>query len=343
MKNNVNFIFKDINKKEWTDFLSHQDCSNFLQSWEWGDLHKKLGYRVLRKAIFRGGSLCGVAIGIIKNAKRGKYFEVGGGPIIDWNDNEMVDNTLNYLKTYAKINECVFMRLRPQLLENEKNEYLFRSHNFRFAPMHLYAEHTTIVDLNKSPDVILKNMRRQTRYEVKKSIKDKIIVEYNDDDKSIKEFCEVQRDTAQRQNFVPSSELFISTLVKEFDGKARIYKSFTQDGKLLSLGLVIFCYKEADYFEAASTDISRHYPGAYALQWRIINDAIIEKDLRYNLWGIAYNHNPKHRYAKVTTFKHGFGGEDVAYLHAQDFVVNKVKYILTLIVETLRKKVRGLY
>ncbi len=37
--------------------------------------------------------------------------------------------------------------------------------------MHLHAEHTVILDLSKSEDELLKDMRRQTRYEVRRSIK----------------------------------------------------------------------------------------------------------------------------------------------------------------------------
>lgn len=342
MKNSITFFFRDIDKEQWNNFLLTQHDSNFLQSWEWGELHKKLGYKIIRKAIYNSNAICGLVVGVIKNAKRGKYLEIGGGPAIDWTNKKLVESTISYLKTFSKQNKCVFMRVRPQLLDNDYNRIKFSDLGFRLAPMHLYAEHTSILDLKKDPNDILSSMRRQTRYEIKKSIKENILVKRYDDDESVQEFCAIQRDTAKRQNFIPSSENFINELVKEFKGKIYIYKSFTSDKKLLSLGLVIFCNGEADYFEAASTDISRHYPGAYALQWKIINDAIAAKCDRYNLWGIAYNHNPKHRYAKVTTFKHGFGGSDIAYLHAQDFVINKVKYMVTLSVETFRKKVRGL-
>jgi lipid II:glycine glycyltransferase (peptidoglycan interpeptide bridge formation enzyme) len=99
---------------------------------------------------------------------------------------------------------------------------------------------------------------------------------------------------------------------------------------------------EAVYHEAASTEESRKLPGAYALQWRVIRDA---KDLgfkRYNLFGIAPPNTPNHRYAGVTTFKTGFGGEQIAYLPAHDLIIRPFRYKFVRVVEDIRKKRRHL-
>ena len=63
---------------------------------------------------------------------------------------------------------------------------------------------------------------------------------------------------------------------------------------------------------------------------------------RFNLWGIAPPGQPGHRYAKVTTFKTGFGGEVVEYVPAHDLVISRVGYLKDLVVEKARKKRRHL-
>ena len=63
---------------------------------------------------------------------------------------------------------------------------------------------------------------------------------------------------------------------------------------------------------------------------------------RYNLFGIAPPNSPHHRYAGVTTFKTGFGGEQVAYLPAHDLVIKPLHYKLVHILEEARKKRRHL-
>ena len=63
---------------------------------------------------------------------------------------------------------------------------------------------------------------------------------------------------------------------------------------------------------------------------------------RFNLWGIAPAGQPNHRYAGVTTFKTGFGGEVIEYVPAHDLVLSKIGYFKDYVVESVRKKKRHL-
>jgi lipid II:glycine glycyltransferase (peptidoglycan interpeptide bridge formation enzyme) len=207
--------------------------------------------------------------------------------------------------------------------------------------MHLHAEHTVMIDVRLSEEDLLKDMRRQTRYEVRRADKLGIQVTYDTSKHAFNEFYNMQLETAKRQNFIPSTREFIMAQHDAFAGAARIYTA-SLDGKPLAKALVIMQAPEAIYHEAASTEESRKLPGAYALQWRVIRDA---KDLgfkRYNLFGIAPPNTPNHRYAGVTTFKTGFGGEQLAYLPAHDLVVRPFRYKFVRIVEDIRKKRRHL-
>jgi hypothetical protein len=42
----------------------------------------------------------------------------------------------------------------------------------------------------------------------------------------------------------------------------------------------------------------------------------------------------------VSVFKRGFGGEDVAYLHSQDLVIDNFRYLINYFVEVARKRLR---
>ena len=63
---------------------------------------------------------------------------------------------------------------------------------------------------------------------------------------------------------------------------------------------------------------------------------------RFNLWGIAPADQPNHRYAGVTTFKKGVGGDVVEYVPAHDLVISHVRYLKNYVVEAARKKKRNL-
>lgn len=327
-------------KKTWTKILEAHPEANFLQSPEWAEVNQKIDHKVIVKT-FENKDL---ALAIVKNARRGRYLEVPGGPLLDWANPEEAKKIFDYLRQVARENHCVFIRFRPQLENSKENLALMSSLGAQPAPFHLHAEHTVLIDLTQSEDDLLKNMRRQTRYEVRRSAKLGLTVTRDNSKEAFEEFWRVQTETAKRQKFIPPSLKDLLAYREAFGDKIWIYQAVAEDGLLglVALGLIIECNGEADYFEAASTDLNRKLPGAYALQWQVIKDLKKQGIKRYNLWGIAPKDQPNHRYAGVTTFKTGFGGRQVEYLPAHDIVIDPLRYFLTYLIETIRKKRRHL-
>lgn len=312
--------------------------ANFLQSPEYGKMNELLGDKVVTSDF--GG--VGHALMIVRNAKRGRYLEIPCGPLTDWSSKKSVNAVFDEIKKVGKAEKCVFVRIRPQLENSEKNLKLLSDLGLKKSPMHLAAEHTVMLDLKKSEDELLADMRRQTRYEVRRAERFGITVEKSDSEEIFKEFHKIQVATAKRQGFVPPN---LKTLLAEkeaFKGNIVIYVAKTEDKKPIAYGMVIKGGKEGDYYEAASTDLNRKLPGAYALLWQAMRDLKAEGYERFNLWGIAPPNQPNHRYAGVTTFKTGFGGEVIEYVPAHDLVLSKVGYLKDYVVEAIRKKKRHL-
>lgn len=322
----------------WDDTVKTYAPANFLQSPAWQKTNELIGDEV---KVFEF-DYAGRALTIVKNAKRGRYLEIPCGPLIDWDKPKLVHQALAEIRDFAKKRHCVFVRLRPQLLKTPENLNLLKSLGLKPSPMHLAAEHTVIIDLRPSEEELLTNMRRQTRYEVRRAAKAGIIVEKSTAEAAFREFHNIQLETAKRQKFIPPD---LKTLLAEheaFQNNALIYTAKTKDGQPIAYGLILISGHEADYYEAASTDLNRKLPGAYALLWQAMKDLKAQGLLRFNLWGIAPPNQPHHRYAGVTTFKTGFGGEIVEYVPAHDLVLNQPRYLANFVFETLRKKRRHL-
>lgn len=320
---------------------SHPEA-NFLQTSTWGKVYEKDGKKVFYFGLYDDKKLIGSSVVILKPAKRGRYLEIPGGPLLDWDGD--IKTLRFFLKEIAKIaarEKCVFVRMRPNIPDTEQYRKLVERLNLVKSPMHLHAEHTVMLDITKSEDELLTEMRRQTRYEVRRAEKLGIKVTYDDSEKAFNDFYDLQLQTAERQGFIPSTRHLILAQHEVFGEKARIYTA-TLNGKVLAKGEILLQAPEAIYHEAASTLDGRKLPGAYALQWQVIKDAKALGLKRYNLFGIAPPNSPHHRYAGVTTFKTGFGGEQVAYLSAHDLVIKKFRYRFVHLLETIRKKKRHL-
>lgn len=323
---------------DWKKATQKYPEANFLQSPEYAKMNEILGYKTITENF--GGA--GYALMIVRNAKRGRYLEIPCGPLADWQDRQAIKDIFAKVREIAKKEKCVFVRVRPQLLNNGENSKILAELGLKKAPMHLAAEHTVMIDLTKSEDDLLANMRRQTRYEVRRAAKQGIIVEKSNSEEIFKEFRKVQAETAKRQGFIPPN---LKTLLAEkeaFGENIAIYVAKTAEGEAIAYGMIIKNSKEGDYYEAASTPLNRKLPGAYALLWQVMKDLKTEGYERFNLWGIAPAGQPNHRYAGVTTFKTGFGGEVAEYVPAHDLVIAKARYLADFTFETLRKRRRHL-
>ena len=320
----------------WQEIVKKYPEANFLQSPSYAKMNEALGSKTITED-FDGS---GHALMIVRDAKRGRYLEIPCGPLINWQDKTLIKKVFQKITKIADQEKCVFVRLRPQLSATKENLKLLENLGLKKSPMHLAAEHTVMIDLQKTEDELLANMRRQTRYEVRRATKQNIKVEKSNSEEIFKEFHKVQVATAKRQGFIPPD---LKTLLAERENlDSVIYIAKTSEGQPIAYGLIIKDGKEGDYYEAASTDLNRKIPGAYALLWQAIKDLKKEGYERFNLWGIAPAGQPNHRYAGVTTFKTGFGGEIIEYVPAHDLIISKVKYLKNLAVETLRKKKRHL-
>lgn len=314
----------------------HQESRNFLQSEAWGEVNQSIGHKVLQENV-EGNEI----LMIIKNAKRGRYLEVPGGPAIDWSDAALVKKVIQRIKEIATENQCVFARVRPQLPNSPELRQAFKKAGLKLAPMQISADNTIYVDLTKSEDELLADMRRQTRYEVRRADKIGIIVKQENTENDYKKFFKAQSETAKRQNFIPPSLEMLLAEKKAFNKNISLYVAYYED-KPVAYALVLWHGTEGDYFEAASTDLNRKYPGAYAIIWQAMRD-LKKKGLKIlNLCGIAPKDQPNHRYASITTFKTGFGGKAIEYVPAHDLIINKIKYLPDYVIEAARRKKRHL-
>ncbi len=328
-------------KQEWEDFLTQNLEANFLQSWYWGEFHELLGKKIFRVGFYDDHKLVGVMLSIIEPARRGKYLTVPAGPIIDWGNRALVNSAFSEMKSIAQKHTCVFVRIRPQLLEDESSKLMFKENGFRNAQMHLHAELTSRLSITKSSEELLAQMRKTTRYEIRKAEKLGVEISISKDEKDVKQFYNYQLETAKRQKFVPFSyEFFLEQFKIFFEADKALLYTATIENKILAQAFIIFYGNEAVYHYGIGTEEGRKYPGAYLIQWEAIKEAKRRGMQFYNFWGVASEADKHHRFYTISIFKRGFGGEDTQYLHARDLVIHKPKYLINFGIEKLRKIIR---
>ena len=326
----------------WEKFILSNSPKTFLQSWTWGETNEKEGAKIFRLGFKKDNKLVGACLVIKENAKRGPHLIVPAGPILNWSDSSLVSYFISTLKDLAKKEIVWFVRMRPELLDTLENRELFKKLGLIYAPMHLHAENTWVLDITPDEEVLLANMRKSTRYLIKKSLIQNLNLDITNDVKSAEVLFKLQKETIKRHDFVGFPESLFKAEIESFTKDRSVSVFICEMGKIpLACAIIIFYGDCAYYHFSASTMKYPKIQSSYFLQWEIIKEAKKRGMKYYNFWGIAPEKSHNHRFAGVTLFKTGFGGERVNWLHAHDLPISPF-YWLTYIFETARRIFRRL-
>lgn len=336
-------IIDASSKAKWDHFVTGHPEANFLQSWDFYEFHKSRGNDIVRRvATDDKGKILAAYAGVVEPAKRGRHLAIAGGPILDWDNRELVHALFADMRAQGQNHHCVFVRVRPQLELSPESLRLFeRELGLKKAPMYLSVEYAGVLDLTKSEDEIMKGMRQRLRRALRKAAKNDIAVETSTDPADIHQFYQIQLQTARRHDFFAFSEDFLTKQFAAFapHGEAVLYTAKYND-EVLAQNFMIFYGNEASYHYGVSSELGTKLSGAPLLHLTAMRDARKRGIQRYNLWGIVAEDDTQHRFYGVSVFKRGFGVDELKYLPAHDLVLQPVKYLKTKLIETARRKLR---
>jgi lipid II:glycine glycyltransferase (peptidoglycan interpeptide bridge formation enzyme) len=309
-------------KTIWEEFVSKQPMAPFLQSWAWGDFQQSIGHKVLRLGWEKGERLVAVALLSLDHSKLGNIAYVPYGPILDWRDTQLVEKVLQDLREKAVGVGADFLRVDPRVEPSIELVEFLKSIGFLKASHFVQPEHDLIVDLAKSDDDLLGDMRKTTRYLVRKAANIGIEVSWFSDPKELPVFLSLFDKTTKRQKFVGQSKDYLE---KQFTilasaGIMQLAIAWYQ-GKPRSGAMIVFYADNAAYVHGASVENS-DIPASYLLQWSALRKSREIGCAHYSFWGIASNEDSKDPLYGVSMFKRGFGGRKVSYIGAWDFPIS---------------------
>lgn len=343
------FETKEINtKKTWDEFLenhANKDASatSFIQSWNWSEFLQKQGQKIYRLGFFKDDKLIGLALGTKVCARRGKYLHFRHGPVIDWSDSSLSEFVLNELKKYAKIEKVWFVRISPLI----KDKKIIQNHVRAFhSQMHgVDAEETWVLELKKSEEELLQQMRKNTRYSIRKAEKEGVEIIKTKDSKYLEEFWQIFQDTVKRHKWNAYTYDYIKDEFEIFakDDQNMLFLAKYQ-GKYIAAAIFNFYLNQSVYHHSGSLSEFQKIPASYLIQWEAIKEAKRRGLKKHNFWGVPLDQNSEldksHPWSGLGLFKVGFGGHAEEWIHAQDIPVSPL-YWLTHFYEKLERKKKG--
>ena len=328
-------------QRQWDEFVTSHEESNFLQSWAWGEFHFSRGKKVVRRVAMDGDKIAAAYVGQVETAKRGRFLAIAGGPILDWANQKLVKAVFNDIAEQGTANSCVFVRIRPQLEESPESKKLFKELGLKSAPMYLSVEYAGVLDLQKTEEEILVGASQRLRRALRKADKNNIAISVSTDPKAVHEFYQIQVETAKRHGFVSFSEDFLTKQFAAFAAQdaVKLYTAKYED-QILAQNFMIFYGSEASYHYGVSTELGTKLSGAPLLHMQAMRDAREQGITRYNFWGITAEDDMSHRFYGVSQFKRGFGVDELKYLHAHDLILKPALYKVNYLIESARRQTR---
>lgn len=254
--------------------------------------------------------------------------------VIWWpNSNFWLELLEQELIKLAKEEKVVFTQIED-LVENDYK--LFK----KWVYKKFIEKCTAVIDLSKSTEDILAQMKQKGRYNIKLAEKHEVKVnkvEYNSMNLDL--FYNLLVETKTRDNFFINSRDYFDKLLG-YLYKNNIWGLYfaTKDNELISAWIFCFYWKVAYYYYWASTtdNNKRKYMAAYLLQWSLIKEA---KTNWYKIFDFLWINCPgcnSKKLAWVTDFKQKLTPEYRIWPDAHIFINNKFKFYLIVILRTIK-------
>jgi len=324
---------------------------HFLQSKYWKESKRNLGNEIFEvgEYFFHITTLpFGIKIGYMPRPDLNK---------IDW-------KLLNYT---AKKAGCVFVTIDPINEKPVNNIPLAKDgipSNFQIEPgTPIHLQENIVLDLTKSDEQLLADMKSKHRYNLKLAQKKGVTVGISDSNDALEEFLELYQKTATRQNYHGRNEKYLRTvwetlkkLSAENNPTATIATAYFEGKPLASWFL--FLHEDTIYYPyGGSSEENKNIMAPFSLVWEIIQWGKVHGFNKFDTWGIKQSSQTKQvttktdqesanvsdesanepQYDGFSRFKVGFGGEHIVYEDAVDLVINSLMYRLL----KLAKKFRG--
>jgi len=253
---------------------------DFLQSKIWREFQASVGRKVF--------NIEDVSIIEHKLPLVGKYFYIPRGPEIHETCN--IKHITSELIKLAKEEKSGWIRVEP----NDKTlEFIRKNSEYKIVKaLHdMQPRETLVMDISKSEEELLSEMKQKTRYNLnlakKKNIKIfSVSSEQGTVNKYVDEFVRLVKITSERDGIKAHEEKYYRKMVEHIPAEnLKIYLA-QYDGKIIAANIIIFFQDVAIYLHGASDNEFRNVMAPYLLQWQQIQDAKKESCKKYDFGGI---------------------------------------------------------
>jgi peptidoglycan pentaglycine glycine transferase (the first glycine) len=339
----------EINRKKWNDLISTLPGRHVLQTWEWGDSKKAIGWEPVQKVwhdadgkvvaaaqiLARSISVSGVKIPM-------RIMYIPRGPLLkDWYDPQLRTQVLADLRSLGKQHKAIFIKIDPEVesgrgvpgkeqqIDNPQTDTLvteLAAAGWIASTEQVQFKNTMSIDLRSSPEELLARMKQKTRYNIRLATRKGVTVRPGNSS-DLGQLYRMYAETSIRDGFTIRNENYYLTLWHKFVEAQMADPLIAEvDGEPVAAVVIFHFAERAWYMFGMSREVHREKMPNYLLQWEAILKAKDVGCVEYDLWGAPDDFVESNELWGVYRFKEGLGGEVVRYIGAWDLPLNNLFY-----------------
>ena len=202
----------------------------------------------------------------------------------------------------------------------------------------LFTPYTFLIDLRKSEEELLAQMKPKTRYNLRLAQKHGVQVVEDSTDAGFNEYLKLLKETTKRQGFYAHGESYQQKMWAHMRqaGIARLIKAVWQGQTLVTW--ILFNYKGRLFYPyGASSREHKELMASNLVMWEAMRLGKQWGSHTFDLWGaLPPNPDPKDPWIGFHNFKEGYGGVHARFAGTFDLVIDPNLYQLYRIADRWR-------
>jgi peptidoglycan pentaglycine glycine transferase (the first glycine) len=346
VKRVVTSVQDELSAQSWDEFTLQCPGGHILQSWTWGDFKARFGWpEPVRLAVIEDGSFLATAQVLFRPLPPGGWTTayVPKGPLLDPAQPDAAQVLLAAIHDTCRRRRAVSLKVEPDWEDAPNAHAWWQEQGFRPSAHTVQPRRTVIVSLTPDEQSILAEMKSKTRYNVRLASRKGVSVRVGTED-DLPGFYELLRITSAREAFGIHTERYYAAVWKAFASRGCAALFIAEyEGQPLAALMAFAWGCRAIYMYGASSNEERQRMPNHLLQWEAMRWAKALGCETYDLWGIPdvgesqigtdmaqaeENGVLSQGMGGLYRFKRGFGGQEVRYVGAYDYVYNAPLYRL---------------
>ena len=331
-----------VSAQEWDAWMRSQPSGHLLQSWAWGELKAHFGWQPLRLAVTDGPTVLAAAQVLFRRLPIFGFTTayIPKGPLLDRSLPLMASSAslLSAVHDACRRRRALSLKVEPDWEDQSPAHGWLHSQGFAPSAQTVQPRRTVVVDLTSGEEAILAQMKPKTRYNIRLAQRKGISIQPGTAD-DLPVFYQLLQITGRRAGFGIHTEAYYAQAWQLFSTQDAVALLLARyEGRILA-GIMAFAWGDkAWYMYGASSEEERQRMPTYWLQWEAMRWAKERGCRTYDLWGIPdvdeEEIGPDMAAAEeqgvlsaglggLYRFKRGFGGREIRYVGAYDYVYNR--------------------